>query len=146
MYPDFGSEFPKVYPEGGLTPDRPTNYINGAAQFVDVWKKNISELPGEIKDALLKEYPTQSIEEILNETKSSELIQKIVKIVQKSSWVFHEGVDGSIMLIPRALHESVRHMGGVSLVKYFKQEYGVQNFNELIDPAKKGFRLDFNAA
>ena len=73
----------------------------------------------------------------------------IVDIVKKSSWVFHEGIDGSIMLVPRALHDKmiggVSHMGGISYMKYMKQLFGVENFNELVTAAMNGTLANFPA-
>lgn len=60
----------------------------------------------------------------------------IVSIIQKSDWVIHENIDMvSAALVPRAVHEEIKHMGGVALVKYIKSHMAINHFEHLISAA-----------
>jgi len=129
--------------------NRKENFTNASLKLIDLWKENSSSMPKEIKDKLLEEFPGYTIEQILQESQPKILANKLVSIVEKSSYVFHEESDLlTISLVPRALHDKARkgnhgvsHMGGISILKYIKSEIGEKNFAQLIVKAVNGARV-----
>ena len=63
----------------------------------------------------------------------------LVSIIQRSDWVIHENMDRiSATLVPRAIHQDVKHMGGVGLAKYLKSHMGMEYFDRLVSTAATG--------
>ena len=51
----------------------------------------------------------------------------------------HENIDKlTITLVPRAIHEEIKHMGGVGLAKFLKNNLGVEFFERFVSAAATG--------
>lgn len=113
----------------GLTENRMDNFINAAKVFQKKWLENPSLIPNSLMQSIKNS--GMDLEELLP--------RKIVSIIQESDWVIHENINMiSVSLVPRGLHEEVRHMGGVALVKYIKSHLAINHFEQFISAAATG--------
>lgn len=149
---EYDLKYGKVFGEGSLFAGkngRIINFRNSAKKYAELWRNGDVKMPQEIKERLLEKYPGRTITEILEMSSGDEqFITDLVNIIRKeSTWVLHEGIDGSISLVPRKLHDKVHgysgpsHMGGKSYIDYFQQHYGFNNFDEFAAAAKNGFKI-----
>lgn len=149
---EYDVKYGKVFGEGSLFAGkngRIINFRNSAKKYAELWRNGDVKMPQEIKERLLEKYPGRTITEILEMSSGDEqFITDLVNIIRKeSTWVLHEGIDGSISLVPRKLHDKVHgysgpsHMGGKSYIDYFQQHYGFNNFDEFAAAAKNGFKI-----
>ena len=149
------TKYLKVFPDD-LSTNRDANFIQAAKLYRDAWSNGDIKIPKEIQDELLNSFPGYKTVDALFEYGPSDDINKrivdIVRDTKKSTWVFHEGIDGSVALVPRALHDKVKgyhgisHMGLVSYLKTLKETYGSDRFAEYINAASNGVKVNFAKA
>ncbi len=146
------TKYLKVFPEN-LTTNRDNNFVQAAQLYREAWLNNKIKIPKEIENSLLEAFPGyKNIDDLLEFADSNLVDKKMVDIVKKSSWVFHEGLDGSVSLVPRALHDKVKgyhgisHMGLVSYLKTLKSTYGTENFSDYLTAVANGYKLGFSNA
>ena len=114
---------------GGITTDRKINFPNAAEEIKKAWVKDPTLIPASIAEAI--ELSGKEIEDLLP--------NDIVTFIQKSDWVMHENIDKlTITLVPRAIHEEIKHMGGVGLAKFLKNNLGVEVFERFVSAAATG--------
>lgn len=114
---------------GGITTDRKINFPNAAEEIKKAWVKDPTLIPESIVEAI--ELSGKELEDLLP--------NDIVTIIQKSDWVMHENIDKlTISLVPRAIHEEIKHMGGVGLAKFLKFNMGLEFFERFVSAAATG--------
>ena len=135
---DFDEKYLRVLLKDGITPDRTKNLIKASEQIRETWMKNPSLIPDDIHESLLKKFPNQSIDDVLEYLDGKDLYG----VIQKSAWVLHESIDlQSVSLVPRPLHDKVggyhgiSHFGGVGLAKYIKSHMGSIYFDRFVSAA-----------
>ena len=110
-------------PEAGITSNRNTNMSEFRKELANKWTENNDLIPKMIKDELIKR-------DIPLDNFSGEELQEILSYLKLT---FHEGTDGNVYLISRALHESISHYGGVALAKALEMiQIGSERFRDLI--------------
>jgi len=120
---------------GGLTPDRSVNFEAVAIKLKDQWLDDPSLIPESIASAIRDK--GMDLEEFMP--------RDLVNIIQGSDWVIHENMDKlTATLVPRSIHEHVKHMGGVGLAKYLKCHMGMEYFESLVSAAATGSVLATN--
>ncbi len=114
---------------GGITTDRKINFPNAAEEIKKAWVRNPALIPNSIAEAI--QLSGKELEDLLP--------NDIVTIIQKSDWVMHENIDMlSISLVPRTIHEEIKHMGGVGLAKFLKNNMGFEFFERFVSAASTG--------
>jgi hypothetical protein len=120
------NKFVQVDVPGGLSSNRNQNFINAAANLKDKWLDDSSSMP-------------ESIARAIDETgiELEDMSPKRLKtIIQNSDWVMHENIDlATITLVPREIHKSIGHMGGVGLAKYLKSHLASELFDRFVSAA-----------
>lgn len=148
------TKYLKLFPDN-LTTNRDANFIQAAKLYRDAWANGDIKIPKEIQEGLLEAFPGyKTVDDLFEQySPSDDINKKIVDIVtdsKKSTWVFHEGMDGSVSLVPRALHDKVKgyhgisHMGLVSYLKVLKETHGSDRFADYLTAASNGFKLNFS--
>lgn len=127
--PDFPEETIGTAYVGKIVADRPTNYNNAAAVFLEEYKKNPDKIPKEIIE--LMDETGNNIEDIT--------VNKFVEMIKKSKYVFHECADlKTVIIMSRAVHEEFRHAGGYSVAKAIEIRIGKMEFSKLYGVAAVG--------
>ena len=123
------SKYQSVALPGGLTADRSLNFENVATLLKEQWLDDPSLIPESIAAAIRSR--GKDLEDLMP--------GDLVSIIQRSDWVIHENMDRiSATLVPRAIHQDVKHMGGVGLAKYLKSHMGMEYFDRLVSTAATG--------
>lgn len=125
----FDTKYQTVLLPNGITTLRSDNFEAAAEQLKKRWLDNDSLIPDSLKEAIRQ--TGKDLEDLSP--------KKIVSIIQGSDWVLHENIDKvSISLVPRAIHEEIRHMGGVGLAKFIKSHMGFEFFERFVTAASTG--------
>ena len=129
------TKYQTVAVPGGLTPDRSINFETVAEKLKNQWLDDPSMVPESIASAIRNK--GMDLEELMP--------QDLVSIIQRSDWVIHENMDRlTATLVPRSIHQHVKHMGGVGLAKYLKSHMGMEFFERLVSAAATGTVLATN--
>lgn len=114
---------------GGLTSDRAINFPKAAEEIKKAWLKDPTLIPASIAADI--KLSGKELEDLMP--------NDIVSIIQKSDWVMHENIDKlTITLAPRAIHEEIKHMGGVGLAQFLKKNMGFEFFERFVSAASTG--------
>ena len=125
-------KYQTIYIPDGLTSDRSVNFEKFAEILKKEWLDDSSLIPESI--ALAIRNRGIEIEELSP--------QSLVSVIQKSEWVIHENMDKlSATLVPRAIHQEIKHMGGVGLSKYLKSHMGKEFFDRFVSAAATGIAV-----
>ncbi len=123
------SKYQTVFIEAGLVANRKVNFLEAAKELKKSWLKDPTKIPPSIAVAIKE----------TNINLEDMEVNKLVKIIKKSDMVLHENPDmQSISLVPRKLHETVKHMGGFALAKNIRYHMGKEFFDRFISAAATG--------
>ena len=93
---------------------------------------------------LVKEYADKNQKTVLEALETIEA-REMYKIIQKSSYTLHEQLDGTVILVPSAVHNfaqgGIAHMGLVAYEKYIKNYIGRLYFDTFLEAASNGFNI-----
>ena len=106
-----------------MVDNRDENFKKAAEKFLEDWKANPDKVPESISQAIKEQ--GKELEDITADG--------LVDIIQKSDWVMHENLDlKTITLVPRALHDKVKHLGGFAIAKHIKKMISSKYFDRLL--------------
>lgn len=106
-----------------MVANRDENFKKAAEKYLEDWKVNPDKIPASISQAIKEQ--GKELEEITADG--------LVDIIQKSDWVMHENLDlKTITLVPRALHDKVKHLGGFAIAKHIKKMISTRYFDRLL--------------
>lgn len=131
----------KISIEGGITTNRYDGDNCNFAKFIkkikEIWMDDVDSIPTDIKKLLQSlKIEGETLEETIDRLNWKTILEKVI---QKSSWVVHESLDGKhAYLMPRKYHDfnkpynGLHHMGGVKLAGLMKINISKINFVDLI--------------
>ena len=137
---DFDTKL-KVILENGISTTRKKTFQDACVEFLEYFKKNISDIPEDISNRMKTMFPDDPIEDILEQYSSNptNAYKFYQEIIAKSQYVIHESIDGkTVSLVLRELHDKVggyvgvSHYGGFALKNYIKTNIATVKFSDIL--------------
>ncbi|MCR5459250.1 MAG: HNH endonuclease [Acetatifactor sp.] len=108
---------------------RDDNLKNAVEKIKKVCSKDSERIPEVLADAIEKS----------NVKLEDMSVSKLHEMIKKSGLTLHENGDmKTITLMPRKIHESIKHMGGFGLAKHLKFHQGHERLSSFISAASMG--------